>query len=42
MYREQFGKRFLVKCEGFTTRLQANLNEEGAVEELSNVSMATK
>jgi len=39
MYREQFGKRFLVKCEGFTTRLQANLDEDGALEDLSNVSL---
>ena len=38
MYREQFGKRFLVKCEGFTTRLQANLSDDGSAESLSNVS----
>jgi hypothetical protein len=38
VYKEQFGMRFLVRCEGFKLRLQANLVDDGQPEQLDNVS----
>ena len=37
-YRETFGTRFIVRCDDFKLRLQANLAEDGHEERLSNVS----
>ena len=37
VFKEQFGSRFIVKCQEFTTRLQANLGEDGQDRKLGNV-----
>ena len=41
LYKEQFGTRFIVKCEYFRLRLQADVAEEGREEVLRNVRMLT-
>ena len=38
-YRETFGTRFIVRCDDFKLRLQANLADDGHEERLSNVSI---
>ncbi len=38
-YRETFGTRFIVRCDDFKLRLQANLSEDSQEERLSNVSV---
>lgn len=38
VFKEQFVMRFLVRCEGFKLRLQANVAEDGQPERLDNVS----
>lgn len=37
LYKEQFGMRFVVQCNEFRLRLQANLAEDGQPEQLDNV-----
>ena len=37
-YRETFGTRFIVRCDDFKLRLQANLADDGQEERQSNVS----
>lgn len=36
LFREQFGTRFLVQCDSFRLRLQANLADDGQPERLDN------
>ena len=38
VYKEQFGDRFIVTCEDFRTKLQANIAGDGQPERLTNVS----
>ena len=40
VYKEQFGLRFIIRGESFSTRLQANIAEDGHAEHLENVSTA--
>ena len=37
VYKEQFGTRFIVRCDDFKLRLQANLADEGHTERHDNV-----
>ena len=37
VYKEQFGTRFVVRCDDFKLRLQANVADEGQAERLDNV-----
>ncbi len=37
-YRETFGTRFIVRCDDFKLRLQANMSDDPGEERLSNVS----
>jgi len=37
VYKEQFGTRFIVRCDDFKLRLQANIADEGYPERLDNV-----
>lgn len=37
LYKEQFGMRFVVQCNEFRLRLQANLADDGLPERLDNV-----
>jgi len=37
VYKEQFGTRFIVRCDDFKLRLQANIADEGQPERLDNV-----
>jgi len=37
VYKEQFGTRFIVRCDDFKLRLQANIAEDGQPEQLDNV-----
>ena len=41
-YRETFGTRFIVRCDDFKLRLQANLAEDMHEERLSNVSISAQ
>lgn len=38
VYEEVFGSQFALRCDGFETRLQANVADEGSGERLDNVS----
>jgi len=37
VYKEQFGTRFIVRCDDFKLRLQANIADDGQPEQLDNV-----
>ena len=37
VYKEQFGTRFIVRCDDFKLRLQANIADDGQPEKLDNV-----
>jgi len=37
VYKEQFGTRFIVRCDDFKLRLQANIADDGQSEQLDNV-----
>jgi len=37
VYKEQFGTRFIVRCDDFKLRLQANVADDGQPERLDNV-----
>ena len=37
VYKEQFGTRFVVRCDDFKLRLQANIADEGQPEQHDNV-----
>ena len=37
VYKEQFGTRFIVRCDDFKLRLQANIGDDGHPERLDNV-----
>jgi len=39
VYKEQFGTRFILRCDDFRLRLQANIADDGQPEHLDNVCL---